>query len=155
VKSKIFALVMVGLGFCFGLVSTQLQAAEDYEFLDSENLVRTKRKSYDQLKKFYQDFYIPTDSRKMNPGTPPYVPHRIDKDFRSCRDCHEPASYKEFFYLGIRIPSIPTWVETVPKVKHPVAEGSCRICHVQQGGSKSFAHFYLKEVYPKRYRPKL
>ena len=147
---------MVGVSICLGpLTHHQPEAAESYDFLDSKNLKRRNRKSYKRLANFFQDFFIPQESRKMNPGSPPYPPHRMDKDFRNCKSCHSPQTYKDSFFMGIRIPNIPKWLPTSPKSAHPMATGSCSICHLNQSQKLPFRPFYLEEIYSRKYKPKL
>jgi hypothetical protein len=132
-----------------------LEAAENYSFMHSKNLKRKQRKSYAALVDFYGDYYVPHKVRQMNAGSPPYTPHRMDGDFKDCTSCHELERYKDQYYSGVRIPPHPKWMPTRLKAKHPRAPGSCMMCHIYQATRHQFSEFYLKEVFSKKYMPKL
>ena len=141
----------------FGLFpqTGELQA-KDPEFLSSKNIIRRKSKDkFYILHEFYGDFYIPDKMRRDHPKGPPAVPHKINGDFRKCNSCHTTKTLRKPRYSGIAIPWIPKEMPTEKYAKHPTAEGSCRICHVNQSKKFRFSDFYLKEVLPKVYRPKL
>ncbi len=132
-----------------------LEASENYTFIRSKNLKRKERKSYDVLVDFYGEYYVPHKIRQMNAGSPPYTPHRMDGDFKDCTSCHELERSKDQFYSGVRIPPHPKWMPTKRKAKHPSAPGSCMMCHIYQSERFKFSEFYLKEVFPKKYMPKM
>ncbi|PCJ16203.1 MAG: hypothetical protein COB02_16775 [Candidatus Cloacimonadota bacterium] len=125
---------------------------EKYPFLKSRNIIRGVRTSYSILEEFYGEYYIPHRERKSHKKAPPFTPHVMKGDMKSCKDCHTLKNYKQPKFAGIRIPFIPKLVPSGSK--HPDAKGSCRMCHVNQQGKHKIQDFYLDDVYPRIYNPK-
>lgn len=146
---KAFTLGFVILSIHYSLV---FAAEEQPDFLQSQNIKQPERISMKYLKVFYGDNYIPHDRRRINPATPPFVPHTMKGDFKDCKSCHQVG--KSRLFAGIQVPKIPKFMPTKVKAAHPSAKGSCSICHVNQAKKYQFNKFYLKDVYSRVYRPK-
>ncbi|MCJ8344493.1 hypothetical protein MJH12_03050 [bacterium] len=132
--------------------SNQKTLIDMYPFLASTNIVRSVRNNYSVLEEFYGDYYIPNKERKSHKKAPPFTPHTMEGDMKSCKDCHSKNNYKELKYAGIKIPSIPKLVPSGGQ--HPQTQGSCRMCHVNKKAKYKMSEFYLDEVYPRIYYPK-